>query len=168
MARGLILLGGAAALLLAAQPAAAQESARQAGLRYLNWPGRPPVQQTRPQPERPRRPTPPRVETVAETTAPPPPVVQPAQRPTAPAVPPSTAAETPGVRYYSVHREAGRQPDPIPQAGERAADDNLVALALPQTRSLAEQDRLANAEEALDLLRDLPPEQLAQLLEQPR
>ena len=50
MARGLILLGGAAALLLAAQPAAAQESARQAGLRYLTWPGRPPVQQTRPQP----------------------------------------------------------------------------------------------------------------------
>ena len=156
MARGLLLFGGSAALLLVAQPAAAQESAREAGLRYLTWPGRPPVQQTRPQPERPRRPTPPRVEAVAETT-PPPPVVQPqTPRLTAPTVPASTV-ETPGARYYSVHREAGRQPDPIPQAGERAADDNLVALALPQTRSLAEQDRLANAEEALYILRDLPP-----------
>ncbi|WP_296817741.1 hypothetical protein [Brevundimonas sp.] len=170
MARGLLLLGGAAALLFAAQPAAAQESAREAGLRYLTWPGRPPVQQTRPEPQRPRRLAPPRVQTEVETPPPPPPpVTQPVPRLSAPTVPASATVESPTPRYYSVHRAAGRQPDPIPQAGERAASDGTqVVLAVPSGRSLAEQDRLATAQEAMDILRDLPPDQLAQLLEQPR
>ena len=59
LAAALSALDVSHAPLKGTEPAAAQESAREAGLRYLTWPGRPPVQQTRPQPERPRRPTPP-------------------------------------------------------------------------------------------------------------
>jgi hypothetical protein len=69
-----------------------------------------------------------------------------------------------GPRYYSVHRGAGRTPDPIDQAQTLAAEDTLVALQSPQGQTLAEQDRTARAEEAFEILRSLPPDQLMDML----
>lgn len=173
MARVLILSGCALALL-AASPAEAQqrprpETAAEAGLRYLSWPGRPAVREAAPPPTRPGRPRPPRVETPrVETPAEQPPAT-PVVRAEQPAPPPVTSASADaGVRYYSVHRAAGRAPDPIPEAGQRASGETLVALAVPSGPTLADRDRTVMAEEALDILRALPPDQLAQLLEQPR
>ncbi|HRH20306.1 MAG TPA: hypothetical protein PLE81_06655 [Brevundimonas sp.] len=170
MAR-LLLAVLAVSTVAVALPAAAQqrrsEAAEQAGLRYLNWPGRPPVNSAprraeRAAPPRPiARPTPqPQVETpaqepVAEVRA----ATDPQSRPASP-----TATSGDGVRYYSVHRPSGRTPDTIERAQELAAEDALVALQSPQGQSLAEQDRSARAEEAFEILRNLPPDQLMDML----
>lgn len=169
MARSLILAVSALALV-AASPAAAQDSARQDGLRYLVWPGRPPVQSA---PSRPERPTPPRprpqVQVQPETPPQPRPQQPPAPEPVSPVQArvealsaPQTIDDSP--RYYSVHRRAGRTPDPIDQAQVLAADDTLVALQSPQGVTLAEQDRTQRAEEAFEILRNLPPDQLMDML----
>jgi hypothetical protein len=154
-----------------ALPAAAQQrrsqAAEQAGLRYLDWPGRPPVTSTsrraeRSAPPRPTlRPTPrPQVETppqepVTEVRA----AIDPSSRPISP-----TATSGDGARYYSVHRPSGRTPDTIERAQVLASEDALVALQSPQGQSLAEQDRTARAEEAFEILRNLPPDQLMEML----
>ena len=70
-----------------------------------------------------------------------------------------------GPRYYSVHRGAGRTPDPIPDAQILAAEDTLVALQSPTGQTLAEQDRTARADEAFEILRNLPPDQLMDMLD---
>jgi len=168
MAR-LILFAVAASSLVAALPAAAQdhrpESARDAGLRYLTWPGRPPASRTperaaRPTPTTPRRARPPqpRPETAEPQQAPETRVaVEPASRPAAPPAPASA-------RYYSLHRPTGRAPDPIEGAQTLAAEDTLVALQSPQGQTLAEQDQTARADEAFEILRSLPPDQLMDML----
>jgi len=167
----LILFTVAASSLVAALPAAAQdrrpESAREAGLRYLTWPGRPPVNRApdraaRPTPTTPRRApaAPPRPETdeplpAPETRA----AVEPVSRPAA-----AAAAAPASARYYSLHRRTGRAPDPIEGAQTLAAEDTLVALQSPQGQTLAEQDRTARADEAFEILRSLPPDQLMDML----
>ena len=171
-----LLLAVSLLTLAFAGPTLAQErrpeSAREAGLRYLTWPGRPAVQSA---PVRPRQTPPaPRPERTPQ------PAPQPAPDPEPQRATPAVVAESPvqarveqlatprpedeGVRYYSVHRGAGRTPDPLPQAQVLAADQTLVALQSPQGQSLAEQDRTARAEEAFEILRSLPPDQLMDML----
>lgn len=173
MARSLLLAVSLLTLAFA-DPTLAQErrpeSAREAGLRYLTWPGRPAVQSA-PTPPRPAAPAP-RPQTTPRPT--------PSPTPEPERAPPAVVTESPvqarveqlsaprpqdeGVRYYSVHRGAGRTPDPLPQAQVLAADQTLVALQTPQGQSLAEQDRTARAEEAFEILRSLPPDQLMDML----
>ncbi|MBN8552252.1 MAG: hypothetical protein J0L52_05100 [Caulobacterales bacterium] len=171
----LILAVLAVSTIATAVPATAQqqrsEAADRAGLRYLNWPGRPPVNSPplraehsptpRPTPRPSPRPTPrPQVETPAQV-----PVAQvrdTTEPPTRPAAPATTGSG--GGRYYSVHRPSGRTPDTIERAQTLAAEDTLVALQTPQGQSLAEQDRSARAEEAFEILRNLPPDQLMEML----
>lgn len=167
MARSLLLAVSALAVF-AGSPVLAQQSGREAGLRYLSWPGRPPVQASPSRPERPTPPPPPRPQPAPEPEpqreAPPPPVV--ADSPVQARIEQISAPrpEDEGVRYYSVHRGAGRTPDPLPEAQVLAADQTLVALRSPQGQSLAEQDRTARAEEAFEILRSLPPDQLMDML----
>lgn len=164
MARSLFI-AVAALSALAATPVLAQQSGREAGLRYLTWPGRP----AQSAPSRPERQIPP-----------PRPRPQPQPQPQ-PQAPPPVVAESPvqarveqisaprpadeGPRYYSVHRGAGRTPDPIPQGQTLAAEETLVALQSPTGQTLAEQDRTARAEEAFEILRSLPPDQLMDMLD---
>jgi|GEM_PF-1677644 len=177
MTRLLFIAVAASGVLLAAPTAAQQqqtEGARQAGLRYLTWPGRPPIQQP---PARAARPSvaPARLsptttsETPAERSGATPtttPVVQPSTSPstTGATVTPTATGTTGQPRYYSVHRQSGRAPDPIDRARVLAAEDTLVALQSPQGQSLAEQDRNARADEAFEILRNLPPDQLMEML----
>lgn len=180
MAR-LLCLAVAAATCLVAVPAMAQqrqpETLEQAGLRYLNWPGRPPVDSRPSRSERaaaprPRLAPPPQPQTEPQAQAAPQtqtraeldrPAVRPTAQPTAPATSTSTATGE-GPRYYSVHRQAGRAPDPIDRAQVLAAEDTLVALQAPATQTLAEQERTSRAEEAFEILRNLPPDQLMEML----
>lgn len=163
--------------VLLAHPASAQdrrpETAEQAGLRYLDWPGRPPVstppvRAERQNQARPRFTPTPRAQTPTQSPAEEPttPVrvtAQSTDRTVAPIAPtPTTNGE--GVRYYSVHRPSGRTPDTIERAQVLASDQALVALQAPQGQSLAEQDRTARAEEAFEILRNLPPDQLMDML----
>lgn len=171
MARSLFLAAGLVAAFAAA-PAAAQErrpeTAAEAGLRYLDWPGRPPVARAepprppRPDIPRPGRPTPPPLEPAAEQPSQP---SSPVQARVEAIGAPATTSDDDGPRYYSVHRGAGRTPDPIPEARVLAADDTLVALRHPEGQTLAEQDRTARAEEAFEILRSLPPDQLMDMLD---
>ena len=163
--------------LLMAYPAAAQdrrpETAEQAGLRYLNWPGRPPVntppvRAERQNQARPRFTPTPRAQTrtQAPTEEPTTPVrvtAQSTDRTVAPVTPTATT-NSESVRYYSVHRPSGRTPDTIERAQVLASEQTLVALQAPQGQSLAEQDRTARAEEAFEILRNLPPDQLMDML----
>lgn len=179
-----VLFIAASALALAALPVQAQErapardpgagDARAAGLRYLSWPGRPPVQPARapaPAPTRVRPPAP--APAAAPAPAPPAPVLA-AAPPASPPTPPPTevaavditpAQPTPGVRYYSLHRQAGREPDPLPRALTTGREEITVTLAAPAQPSLAERDRIAAGQETLELLRGVPAERLARLLE---
>ena len=173
MAR-LFLYAVAVSSVLIALPVAAQdrrpESVRDAGLRYLIWPGRPPVNSPPARAERPTAPRPrvtPRPQPGPETTQPEhtPEVraaVQTTGRPTAPLVAPTTSGDS--ARYYSVHRRSGRAPDPIDGAQVLAAEDTLVALQSPQGQTLAQQDQNARADEAFETLRNLPPDQLMDML----
>lgn len=173
MAR-LLLSAVIASSLLVALPVAAQErrpeSARDAGLRYLSWPGRPPVNSTparveRTAPPRPRVTPQPQPQSLPETTTPErAPEVRASIEPTARSAA-STTGGGDGARYYSVHRRSGRTPDPIDQARVLAAEDTLVALQSPQGQTLAEQDRTARADEAFEILRSLPPDQLMDMLD---
>ncbi len=166
--------------VLLAYPAAAQdrrpETAEQAGLRYLNWPGRPPVstppvRAERQNQARPRFSPTPRAQTPTRTPADEPTTpervtAQSTDRTVAPVAPvaPTPTTNGEGARYYSVHRPSGRTPDTIDRAQVLAADQTLVALQSPQGQSLAEQDRTARAEEAFEILRNLPPDQLMEML----
>jgi hypothetical protein len=162
MARSLLIAVSALAAL-AATPALAQQSGREAGLRYLTWPGRPAASA----PSRPERQTPPprpRPQPQPQPEAQPPPVADsPVQARIEQISAPRPADE--GPRYYSVHRGAGRTPDPISGAQILAAEDTLVALQTPTGQTLAEQDRTARAEEAFEILRNLPPDQLMDMLD---
>lgn len=164
MARSLLIAVSALAAL-SATPALAQQSGREAGLRYLTWPGRPAASA----PSRPERQTPPprprpQPQSQPEPEAPPPPVADsPVQARIEQISAPRPADD--GPRYYSVHRGAGRTPDPIPDAQILAAEDTLVALQSPTGQTLAEQDRTARAEEAFEILRNLPPDQLMDMLD---
>lgn len=164
MARSLLIAVSALAAL-SATPALAQQSGRDAGLRYLTWPGRP-AQSAPSRPERqtpPPRPRPqPQPQTQPQT---PPPVVadSPVQARVEQISAPRPAGE--GPRYYSLHRGSGRTPDPLPEAQTLAAEDTLVALQSPQGQTLAEQDRTARADEAFEILRSLPPDQLMDMLD---
>lgn len=102
----------------------------------------------------------------------PPPLSPPVEAPTtseAPAEPVVREDAAPGqrhgVRYYSLHRERGIRPDPMPEAQTAAAEETLVTLEAPVGPSLSEADRLAAGMEHLRLLQDLPPERLAELVE---
>ena len=164
MARSLLIAVSALAAL-SATPALAQQSGREAGLRYLTWPGRPAGSA----PSRPERQTPPprprpQPQPQPEPEAPPPPVADsPVQARIEQISAPRPADD--GPRYYSVHRGAGRTPDPIPDAQILAAEDTLVALQSPTGQTLAEQDRTARADEAFEILRNLPPDQLMDMLD---
>lgn len=174
MARALLLMLGSVALVSLAAPAAAQdrraETAQQAGLRFLSWPGRPPVdhrpgttserRRTPPPPPRPTPPPAPEPEPEAQ-------ISQTSRTAQTRSDTVTTTADTPlvGGRYYSVHRQAGRLPDPIPQAQVLAGQETTVILTDPGTRSLADRDRNATSDEALQMLRDMPPDQLMQFLE---
>lgn len=189
-----VLFIAASALALAVLPAQAQErapardpgagDARAAGLRYLSWPGRPPIQPARaatPAPDRAPAPAPRPVPASRSTPSPAPtPVVTALAPPPAPASAPAPApasAQTalatsdtapqasPGVRYYSLHRQAGREPDPLPPALTTGREEITVTLAAPAQPSLAERDRVAAGQETLELLRGVPAERLARLLE---
>ena len=164
MARSLLIAVSALAAL-SATPALAQQSGREAGLRYLTWPGRPAGSA----PSRPERQTPPprprpQPQPQPEPEAPPPPVADsPVQARIEQISAPRPADD--GPRYYSVHRGAGRTPDPLPDAQILAAEDTLVALQSPTGQTLAEQDRTARADEAFEILRNLPPDQLMDMLD---
>lgn len=169
MAR-LLLFVVAASTVVLALPAAAQqrrpETPEEAGLRYLDWPGRPPVNSRPARAERPAAPRPrttptPRPQPEPEVPAQ---VTPPEVRAEAPAATPPTTTTGESVRYYSVHRQAGRTPDTIDRARVLAADQTLVALQSPQGQTLAEQERSSRAEEAFEILRNLPPDQLMEML----
>lgn len=177
MAR-LLLFAAAATGLLAALPAAAQErrpeTAREAGLRYLSWPGRPPVSARPARAERPAAPLQSRADGSPSLRRPEAaPQIQP-DRPvtTTPEVhaevqqtsAPAISSSGTGARYYSVHRGSGRTPDTNNRAQVLAAEETLIALQSPQGQTLAEQDRTARADEAFETLRNLPPDQLMDML----
>lgn len=175
-----VLFIAASALALAALPVQAQErapardpgagDARAAGLRYLSWPGRQPVQPARAAAPAPARARPPAPSPAAAPAPPTPaPVLAAAPPPPAPtevaAVDITPAQAAPGVRYYSLHRQAGRDPDPLPPALTTGREEITVTLAAPAQPSLAERDRIAAGQETLELLRGVPAERLARLLE---
>ena len=182
MAR-LLLFAVVSAGLTVALPVAAQErrpeTVREAGLRYLSWPGRPPVNARPARAERPvaplqpradggpslRRPeptpqAPPQPQVQASTT----PDVRPEVQRPADGQAPALSSSGSGARYYSVHRGSGRTPDANSRAQTLAAEETLIALQSPQGQSLAEQDRTARADEAFEILRNLPPDQLMDML----
>src|SRR5690606_1135334 len=98
---------------------------------------------------------------------PPPPPAVTAAAPGAAVASAPAATGAPGVRYYSVHREAGRTPDPLPEAMLTGREEISVVLSSPDNPSLAERDRLAAGQERLELDRDLPPGRRDRLLDAP-